>query len=264
MNKIYTAAFIIGLPFLLISFSTNPDDGNTGAPGENLCVQCHVQQNPSQNGTISIEGFPASITPNQTYMLTAVNRLTSGEAVRAGFQVTILSPINTRAGDFTNPSANSKVSITAGRQYWDHNPAQLYPDSNVVKWTVMWTAPDLPSGSKITWYAAGNIANGDFSNVGDRIVASNGSGTILLSGSDNPEAGTAKIYPNPGSDQINIELPDGNQPDGNIIFYSLLGERVSTAGMEGGIVRAPSLPTGLYLLELEHGNKKYFVRWTKI
>ena len=159
MHKLYTFALIIAGTFLLFSFSTNPPDGNTGAPGDQFCIQCHVQTNPSQNGTISIEGFPASITPNETYALTAVNRLTEGTAVRAGFQVTVLSPTNTRAGNFTNPSPQSAVSISGGRQYWDHNPAVTYPDSNVVKWTVLWTAPDLPSGSKITWYAAGNFSD---------------------------------------------------------------------------------------------------------
>src|SRR5688572_7770468 len=141
MHKLYVSSLFIAF-ILFYSFSTNPPDGNTGAPGELLCTQCHDSVNATQNGTITIEGFPASITPNETYMLTAVNRLTEGEAIRGGFQVTILGSTHMRAGDFINPSSTSAVSTFDNRQYWDHDPALEYPDSNVVKWTVQWKAPD--------------------------------------------------------------------------------------------------------------------------
>src|SRR5687768_8620901 len=143
MRKLYTFGLIMTGTFILFSFSTNPPDGYTGAPGDDFCIQCHAHTNPSQNGTISVEGFPDVITPHETYILTAVNRLTVDTAVRGGFQVTILGPTNTKAGDFTNPSSKSIVSTQGGRQYWEHNPALEYPDSNVVKWTVEWTAPEL-------------------------------------------------------------------------------------------------------------------------
>lgn len=263
MHKLYTFSIIIISAFLLISFSTNPPDGNTGAPGENLCVQCHIQNNPSQDGTITIEGFPDVITPNETYLLTAVNRLTSGAAVRAGFQVTILGPTNTKAGELKNPSTSSAVSVQAGRQYWDHNPAVVYPDSNVVRWTVEWTAPELPSGSLITWYAAGNIANGNFQNTGDRIVAASGSGSIVLSSTSDIATDDLEVYPNPGSDHINILSTDKTSISGEVYFYNLTGTLITEATLNNGMVSVPGIPAGIYLLEIRNDGQSRFARWTK-
>jgi hypothetical protein len=261
MHKIYVSSALL-TAFIFISFSTNPPDGNTGAPGDNFCVQCHTQSNPSQNGTISIEGFPASITPNETYTLTAVNRLTEGNALKAGFQVTILGPLNTRAGDFSNPSASSAVSITAGRQYWDHSPAVTYPDSNVVKWTVNWKAPDLPAGSVITWYVAGNIANGNFSNVGDRIVAANGSGTVLLSSTEEPKEDPWLVFPNPGNDHIRI-LKNQTGMNGLVSFYDIHGIRVAIASLTDGLTEVPDIVPGIYLIEILSGDERHMLRWNK-
>ena len=263
MHKLYTFTLIIFSAFLLFSFSTNPPDGNTGAPGENLCIQCHIQTNPSQEGSITIEGFPDVITPNETYLLTAVNRLTSGSAVRAGFQVTILGPTNTKAGELKNPSSSSIVSVQAGRQYWDHNPAVLYPDSNVVRWTVQWTAPELPSGSLITWYAAGNIANGNFQNTGDRIVAATGSGSIVLSSTNDIPKDHLIVFPNPGSEQINIMSPEKTSVSGEVYFYNLLGELISEATLNNGMVSVPRIPAGIYLLEIRYDGQSRFARWSK-
>jgi hypothetical protein len=265
MKKLYTFFALIAPTFLLVSFSNNPPDGMTGAPGDSLCIECHVQSNPPINGTISLEGFPASITPNQTYLLTVVNRNTVGDAVRAGFQMTILGSLNTKAGEMSMASASAKVTNAGGRQYFEHNPAVEYPDSNVVKWTVEWTAPDLPGGSQITWYAAGNVTNGNFQNTGDRVVTANGTGSIVLSSTDDPlSQQKPTLYPNPGSDQINIILADQSKPNGNAVFYTLLGTRVNEADIQEGRVIVPGMPAGIYLVEINDGVSTYFVKWSKL
>jgi hypothetical protein len=264
MNKLNTLAGIVGLTFLLYSFSANPPDGFTGAPGNSLCSNCHSPDGTQNQGTITVEGFPASITPEQTYILTVVNRNTNDGAVKAGFQMTILSPTNTRAGDMTAISANAVVSASGGRQYFEHNPAALYPDSNVVRWMVQWKAPSLASGSKITWYAGGVVANGNQKSTGDRIVASNGSGFVVLSGTEETVASKATIYPNPGSDIINIEIPDQSRPDGQIRFYDISGKRVGETMVHSGSVNVPVLAAGLYFLEISTTYKSYLARWSKI
>ena len=257
-------AGIIGMTFLIFSFSTNPPDGFTGAPGDSLCSQCHTLNGSPNQGTISVEGFPASITPEQTYTLTVVNRNTNDGAVRGGFQMTILGPNNTRAGDMMMPSASSVVSTSGGRQYLEHNPAGLYPDSNVLKWTVQWKAPVIASGSQIRWYSAGNIANGNFQNTGDRIVAAMGSGTVVVSATEDLASFQPKVYPNPGSEVIYIQWSDQTHPDGQIYFYNILGRKVNEADMHEGIVNTPLLQSGLYLLEIRSGERSNVERWTKI
>jgi hypothetical protein len=265
MNKIYTFLALVASTFLLVSFSANPPDGKTGAPGESLCAECHSPANAQLNGEITVEGFPAVISPGEDYTLTVVNRNTVGDAVRGGFQMTILGPFNTKAGEMTDPSANSTVTQTlGGRQYFEHNPAVLYPDSNVIKWTVQWRAPDIAAGSEITYYVAGNIANGNFQSTGDRIVTSNGKGTVVLSATEDLSLQKPTLYPNPGSDRISIVLADGTLPDGIGIFYSLTGTRAGEAEIQHGQMNTPDLVSGVYVVEIRQGEKSHFVRWSKI
>lgn len=265
MNKIYTFLALVASTFLLVSFSANPPDGKTGAPGESLCTECHTQSNPPINGEITVEGFPAVITPGENYILTVVNRNTVGDAVRGGFQMTILGPFNTKAGEMTEPSDNSAVTQTLnGRQYFEHDPAVLYPDSNVIKWTVQWRAPDLTAGSEITYYVAGNIANGNFQNTGDRIATANGKGTVVLSATEELSLQKPTLYPNPGSDRISIVLADGTLPDGIGVFYSLTGTRAGEAEIQHGQMNTPDIASGVYVVEIRQGEKSHFVRWSKI
>lgn len=263
MNKLYISSLLISATFFC-SYSTNPPDGHTGAPGDLLCTECHIQENPSQNGSISIEGFPSGITPNETYFLTAVNRLTEGTAVRGGFQVTVLGPENVSAGEFINPSSTSAVTIENGRQYWDHDPALEYPDSNVIRWTVQWKAPDLPSGTPITWYAAGNIADGNFQNIGDRIVTAIGSGSIVLSAVQDVKPVLASVYPNPGREALHVLIDGQSAFNGRVRFYNMAGESAGDAEVKNGFIFAPFIPSGLYLLEFCKDNKSFFARWSKM
>jgi len=264
MHKLYTFSVMVACTFLLVSFSTNPPDGYTGAPGDNFCVECHSQTNVSQGGTISVEGFPEIITPNETYTLTVINRDTVGTAVRGGFQMTILGPNNTKAGDLSSASASSAISITGGRQYWDHSPAKVYPDSNVVRWTAQWTAPVLDTGSLITWYIAGNIADGNFQNIGDRIVAAQGSGSIIISALEEISTLNPNLFPNPGTDNLTVVMPDGSEPDGVITFFNILGAKVGEYRMNSGQADVSHVVAGLYLIEIKINGRSYFKRWSKM
>lgn len=256
---------IIGSAFLLVSNSANPPDAHTGAPGELFCANCHSSNGSSLAGTISVEGFPASITPEETYTLTVVNRNTNGGGVKAGFQITILGPLNTKAGDMSMPSANSATSMLNGRQYFEHHPATTYTDSNVVKWTILWKAPSLAGGSTITWYANGMIANGNAKETGDKPVSSKGTGTVILAATQNiTTEGSPTIYPNPGSGMIHIALPDQTSPSGQVRFYDISGKMVSQAKIEQGIFNTPDLPPGIYLIQFKNGDRSYVTRWSKI
>ena len=125
-----------------------------------------------QDGTLVVTGFPATVEANVTYPLTITNSNPNGLAALGGFQMTILNSSNQKAGDFlagTN-DPNSAIQTFGGRQYWEHDPAQNYPMSNSVSWTVSWKAPSGPVGTTITYYAAGNVANGNGQSTGDLIL----------------------------------------------------------------------------------------------
>lgn len=184
MSKKYSILALFTGIVLLLSFSANPPNGHTGGPGEDLCSDCHSLNGGTQNGNISVTGMPASITPNTAYVLTMTSSNPNGVAALAGFQLTILNSNNTIAGTITGPSAGSTVQTSGGRQYWEHNPAQPYPGSNVVTWTATWTSPTMPANTTISYYAAGNIANGNGSSSGDLIVTTTGSGVLMGGGSN--------------------------------------------------------------------------------
>lgn len=264
MKKLPILLSIIGSAFLLVANSTNPPDGHTGAPGELFCANCHSTNGSSLAGTISVEGFPASVTPEETYTLTVVNRNTNGGGAKAGFQITILGPLNTKAGEMSMPSDSSSTSMLSGRQYFEHHPAASYPDSNVVKWTILWKAPALAEGSVITWYANGIIANGNDKETGDKTTASKGTGTIILAATENLKSDGLSIYPNPGSERIHISLPDQLSPSGQVRFYDISGKLVDKKEIIEGEVNETRLPLGLYLLVFENGQQSYMARWSKM
>src|SRR5687767_4640195 len=184
MSKKYSILALLAGILLFLSFSSNPPNGRTGAPGDGLCSDCHTLNGATQDGEITVAGMPASIIPNTAYTLTMTSSNPNGIAELAGFQLTILNSNNTIAGSITSPSAGSTVQTSSGRQYWEHNPAQPYPGSNMVTWTATWTAPNMPANTTITIYAAGNIANGNGSSTGDRIDVFTTSGMLMGGGSN--------------------------------------------------------------------------------
>lgn len=178
MNRIYLVFILLVSVTLLMSHEDNPPNGRTGAPGDNLCTECHTLDGGLQNGSIIISGLPAVIEPATAYVLTITNSNPNGIADIAGFQMTILNSNNQKAGTMTGASANSVVTPSGGREYWEHNPAQLYDASNTYSWTVTWTSPTTPLNTTITAYAAGNVGNNNNDNDGDLIVTSTASGVL--------------------------------------------------------------------------------------
>ena len=112
----YSFLGLIALALLLLSTSANPPNGTTGAPGDGLCTECHTPPSATLDGKITVTGFPEAIVPNETYQLTVTNTNTVGSGVKGGFQMTILGPLNIKAGEMSNPSASSVVTNAAGRQ----------------------------------------------------------------------------------------------------------------------------------------------------
>jgi len=55
---IYFFLGILGIGTIL-SFSTNPPNAHTGAPGDGVCTECHNPSNPlGLDGEFSLTGFP--------------------------------------------------------------------------------------------------------------------------------------------------------------------------------------------------------------
>ena len=264
MKKFATLLMLVLSVLLFVSFSNDPPNGHTGAPGDSICQSCHTPQNQNFKGSIRIEGFPDVITPDQTYELVIVNRDSLGTAAKGGFQMTILGPLNTRAGTLSGASSNSAIVISSGRQYFEHRPAQTFPDSNVLKWKVQWKADNLPTSGTITAYIAGNIVNGNFQSSGDRTYTSRATGEIMLSATEELSSRTPALYPNPGSTEIHIELPAHIKADGSVYFYNSTGSLCGYTTLNQGKVNVPAIAPGVYWLRIVKGSDAYVEKWIKI
>lgn len=178
MQNKHLLFFGLAASLFLLAYSASPPNRHTGAPGEDLCTDCHSLNGGTQDGNIVVTGFPSVIIPNQSYVLTITSNNPNGVASKAGFELVILNSDNNNAGDLINPGTFSHLQSEAGREYWKHNPAQNYPVSNSISWTVTWVAP-ITDDDVITYYAAGNIANGNNNTTGDLIVTTSGSGNLV-------------------------------------------------------------------------------------
>jgi uncharacterized protein (TIGR03437 family) len=167
------------------AYSGGPDPGNTGAPGEFTCAGCH--SGPQGSGIFKIEGVPSSYTPAQEYDVTIT--LTQSGQRRFGFQATVLGSTGASSGTLLVTDSlrtqlrNSSVSGN-NRDYIEHTISGINPTGNATgSWSFKWRAPETNVGN-VTFYAAGNAANGDFSNGGDSIY------TIMASSAGPPQIPT--------------------------------------------------------------------------
>jgi hypothetical protein len=151
------------------AFSSGPPASQTGAPGETTCVSCHFSfPLNSGPGTLVITGLPSTYSSGQEVDITIT--LTQSNRVRYGFQVTALTDSGAQAGTLiVTDSARTQIIPGGGRTYIEHTFNGNAPSAaNQGSWTFKWRAPATGAG-RVTFYAAGNAANGDGSSVGDFI-----------------------------------------------------------------------------------------------
>jgi hypothetical protein len=169
---------VIAVFILFLGFSADPPDGNTGAPFDGLCTNCH--SGGSFDGTVSISGFPSSITPNTTYDITLTTTATMGSPLVGGFQLVAVNASNVNSGNLTAGTGNG-TSFFNSREYVDHRGAKSF-SGGTVSWNFTWTSPNGPNGAVITMYFSSNLANGNGSSSGDKIINDSQSGTMVGGG----------------------------------------------------------------------------------
>lgn len=170
--------FICAIGYFIFAANSNgratvANTGNTGAPGENTCGQCH--NGGSYNTSVNIEMYSEGATlpttqffPGNTYTVIVTVSNTTGNPFGYGFQFTALtSADNSPISGYSNLSSNVKqktISVQnafTGRTYLEHNGVT---SNNVFQFS--WTAPQSLNEA-ITFYAGGNVVNGSNSTAGD-------------------------------------------------------------------------------------------------
>ena len=165
----------------VFAFSFDPPDEKTGAPNETTCMDCHVGNDLNASGGSLMLTIPETYIPNEVYTI-VVDLSRTGQS-RWGFEMTALDADGARAGSFAADDAkNTQVSETNSKQYIQHTSIGTAQGTNDEhSWEFQWTAPDADIGP-ITFYAAGNAANGDFGTAGDYIYTTQTESIPLVAG----------------------------------------------------------------------------------
>jgi aldose sugar dehydrogenase len=168
------------------AYSTGPPAGYTHATGELDCSDCHTT--PAQSsGTLKLDA-PQKYTPGQTYDVTVTHASADPTRVRWGFELTALDAADRKTG--TLASADDLTQVVEGqgpfpaRQYAEHTQKGTFSgQQNGASWTFRWTAPAEDVGA-VTFYAAGNQANGDGNSSGDNIYFTFATAAFQAAGPD--------------------------------------------------------------------------------
>jgi hypothetical protein len=155
------------------AFSAGPPAGYTRAPGEEqeACAECHVVED-SGTGQLTLS-VPPNYTPGQTYDITVRHTNADQTRVRWGFQLTALDASEEKAGTLQPLDNLTQVLDNQGpfpgRQYVEHtSQGTFFGQRDGASWTFRWAAPSEDVGP-VTFYVAGNQANGDGNTSGDNI-----------------------------------------------------------------------------------------------
>jgi len=184
MSALRWSVGILVFVTVVIAFSDGPDPGFTGAPGEQTCRACHTgfPLNPDARGKVQLEGLPIGYVPGERYVLKVSVTHPDADRRRWGFQLTALTHSgNAPAGEFPVIGGNRgladpirtqrKIGGPGGRRQYMSHTAESTEDLSKRggdRWPIAWDAPATDVGG-VTFYAAGNAANGDRNSTGDKI-----------------------------------------------------------------------------------------------
>ncbi len=172
---VFGTSLWIGKSSMVVSNSSTPPAGKTGAPGEGTCADCHSGGSLQTTDTVLITFYDTIPNPDtvvQSYEVgktyRVVVQVNSLWANRFGFEMTALDSLGNPAGSFVllNP-ANTAIQTSGGRQYVSHKNA-----SSNNTWEFLWNAPTNQVGG-VVFYFAVNFANNNGSTSGDAIYVDN-------------------------------------------------------------------------------------------
>jgi len=245
-------------------FSGGAPASRTGGPGDaGTCndVGCHnTFALNSGTGSVAISG-PSTYLPGQPLDLSV--RVMRPGATRIGFQISVRNAAGNHVGTFVLTDTNSEFA-SGDPNYVTHDQAPFVADEN--SWTVRWIPPAVFTET-VTFYAAGNTANGNGSPTGDRIYTTTFSvsrGTATSTEADElPDRfEVTDVFPNPFVRQTTIAFRQTNPGDVSLVLFDASGREVRNESLgtrETGEhtyrLTAGSLPGGVYYYRLNSGQE---------
>ncbi len=221
-----------------MSFVTKNDglEGRTGSPGETTCATggCHTG-NPVNDPSGSIVINAATMTgwqyqPGVTYPIEVTITRSSNQKFGFGFEALQSTGANGGTLVITNGTEtqlkNALVSGNSRTNVVHRNNAGLGGGSKTFAFN--WTAPVSPSGN-ITFYAAGNAANGLNNTSGDFIYTTSQVITPAsgVSVEEIPALSEVIILNNPVSESLEIMFENAEPLSLTFTIYSLNGSEMA-------------------------------------
>jgi hypothetical protein len=252
MKKLYLflPALVVPFALMLVSFyPTGSPGGKTGSPGDggSTCVECHIG-NPViiQAGWITSDVPPGGYVPGSTYNFTVMGM--HENVYKMGFEVTAeKNSDNSKTGNLTFTDTD-RIHYTNGQNALTHTEAGNVPSGDGNSWDFMWTAPDEGSGT-VTFYAAINasLVQGppkEFQ-IYTTMLAVDEQTTGI---EDESLAAGIRVYPNPASDHVNVELPKSAE----LRVVDQAGREVYTAKANSAKERIDisALESGIYFIQV--------------
>lgn len=170
----------------LYAFSGGPPDGRTGSPADVLTCQdgCH-DSFALNTGTATFSlSDPGSYTLGETLSISI--SFSNSSTAKHGFELSALDANNNHVGTFSNVDGNTQTTDGNGN-YIKHTSAGSSQSGNA-GWNVQWTAPVSGVQDPVTFYAAGNEADGSGTNKGDYIYTTTRNITATASVTPTPLA----------------------------------------------------------------------------
>lgn len=279
MNRLYrfgsllpAVALLVAAPFAFGN-SSGPDPGNAGVTGEQTCARagCHAGTPNPSGGSVEVV-FPGGLTYTPGQQQTLTIRITDAAARAYGFQMTarLSSNLKTQAGDFVAPDTKTFVycsdaafasspvekpaaGCAANRplQHIQHAETQSGAANNT--FTVRWTPPATAQG-EVTIFVAGNAANGNGNNSGDRIFTANYKLTAATGGGGNRPAISSGGVIGAAAFSGKAEISSGT-------WIEIYGANLASAtrSWAGGDFSGANAPTVLDGVRVSVGGKPAFV-----
>ena len=151
-------------------FPHSPPPAHTGGFNEPTCEACHFGEPLNDApGALEVLGFPERYVPGSRYDLRI--RLRHPELRAAGFQAAVRSPDGQGGSDAgTLEPLDDRVSATL-YEYVTYlsQSANGAAATDSAEWKISWTAPASRTG--VVLNVAGNAADGDASQFGDRVYS---------------------------------------------------------------------------------------------
>ncbi len=260
---------IAALTFSSYSTGYGGGGGNaTGAAGSTVgCTPCHGSLTSATMGSITVINKSTSLpvtkyTAGVTYQVNLIGSNTATLS-KFGFQAAVTNSSSANAGTLIATSTSNTIVRTAGGvSLIEHSTPISAITAGVYNISFDWTAPAAGTGT-VTFYGVLNAVNGNgSSDAGDD--PSNGFTTVLTENTTSiaglKATVASKLYPNPCTNVLNIELLNAGNFTAKIIDIS--GRQLLETSNQKTI-DVTSLSSGVYFIKIMQGNAQQVASFVK-